>query len=102
MVAPRTQFLRKRLVATSLSSSDCFILQSGNSLFIWNGSSSTFEQQQCAVQIAELLKPGVALKHVNEGTENSAFWFALGGKQSFTGKKITQDIVKDPHLYTFS
>ncbi|CAL9041876.1 unnamed protein product, partial [Musa banksii] len=46
--------------------------------------------------------PGVALKHVNKGTENCAFWFALGGKQSFTSKKITQDIVKDPHLYTFS
>ncbi|THU54582.1 hypothetical protein C4D60_Mb10t26610 [Musa balbisiana] len=43
-------------VATSLSSTDCFILQSGNSLFNWNGSSSTFEQQQWAAQIAEFLK----------------------------------------------
>ncbi|CAL9047259.1 unnamed protein product [Musa banksii] len=89
-------------VATSLSSTDCFILQSGNSLFIWSGSSSTFEQQQWAARIAELLKPGVTLKHVKEGTESSAFWFGLGGKQGFTSKKITQDIIRDPHLYTFS
>ncbi|URE45110.1 Villin headpiece domain [Musa troglodytarum] len=43
-------------VATSLSSTDCFILQSGNSLFVWNGSSSNFEQQQWAARIAEFLK----------------------------------------------
>nr|XP_018681618.1 PREDICTED: villin-3-like [Musa acuminata subsp. malaccensis] len=89
-------------VATSLSSTDCFILQSGNSLFTWHGSSSTFEQQQWAARIAEFLKPDVALKHAKEGTESSAFWFALGGKQSFTTKKVTQDITRDPHLYTFS
>ncbi|XP_042448781.1 villin-2-like [Zingiber officinale] len=88
-------------VATSLNSTDCFILQSGNSLFIWNGSSCTFEQQQWAARIAEFLKPGVAIKHVKEGTESSAFWFAIGGKQSFISKKNPQDIVRDPHLYSF-
>ncbi|WOL06707.1 villin-3-like [Canna indica] len=89
-------------VATSLSSYDCFILQSGNSLFLWHGISSTFEQQQWAAHISEFLKTGATLKHAKEGTESSAFWFALGGKQSFTSKKITQDIVRDPHLYTFT
>lgn len=47
-------------------------------------------------------QPGVALKHTKEGTESSAFWFALGGKQSYTSKKVIQDIVSDPHLYTIS
>ncbi|XP_020107953.1 villin-2 [Ananas comosus] len=89
-------------VATSLNSNDCFVLQSGNSLFTWHGSSSTFEQQQWATKVAEFLKPGAALKHAKEGTESSAFWFALGGKQSFTSKKVTHDVVRDPHLYTFS
>ncbi|XP_077249392.1 villin-3-like [Tasmannia lanceolata] len=89
-------------VATSLSSTDCFLLQSGSSIFTWHGSVSTLEQQQLAVKIAEFLKPGVALKHAKEGTEISAFWFALGGKQSYTTKKMVQDIVRDPHLYTFS
>lgn len=48
------------------------------------------------------VQPGVALKHAKEGTESSAFWFALGGKQSYTSKKVTNEIVRDPHLFTFS
>jgi hypothetical protein len=45
----------------------------------------------------------VAIKHTKEGTESSAFWFALGGKQSYNSKAATQEvIVRDPHLYTFS
>ncbi|XP_020575035.1 villin-2-like isoform X2 [Phalaenopsis equestris] len=89
-------------VTASLNSHDCFLLQSGNSLFIWQGNSSTFEQHQWATKIAEFLKPGVSLKHVKEGTESSAFWYALGGKQSFSSKRAVPDIVRDPHLYTFS
>ncbi|PKA55391.1 Villin-2 [Apostasia shenzhenica] len=88
-------------VATSLNSYDCFLLQSGNSLFLWQGNASTVEQNQWATRIAEFLKPGVALKHAKEGTESSAFWFALGGKQSFTNERATTDIVRDPHLFTF-
>ncbi|GMH18709.1 hypothetical protein Nepgr_020550 [Nepenthes gracilis] len=89
-------------VATSLNSYDCFILQSGSSSFIWHGNQSTFEQQQAASKIAEFLKPGSAVKHAKEGTESSTFWFALGGKQSYTSKKVTQETVRDPHLFSFS
>ncbi|CAA7405915.1 unnamed protein product [Spirodela intermedia] len=87
-------------VAASLSSTDCFLLQSGSSLFIWHGNSSTFEQQQWAAKVAEFLKPGASLKYAKEGTESSAFWFALGGKQSYTGERITQDIVNE--VFNFS
>ena len=48
------------------------------------------------------VQPGVALKHAKEGTESSAFWFALGGKQSYPSKKVTNEVVRDPHLFTFS
>ncbi|KAL9254368.1 Villin-2-like protein [Drosera capensis] len=89
-------------VATSLNSSECFLLQSGSSLFVWHGNQSTFEQQQIATKIAEFLKPGTVVKHAKEGTENSAFWFALGGKQAYTSKKVTQETVRDPHLFSFS
>ncbi|CAN6444816.1 unnamed protein product [Victoria cruziana] len=89
-------------VASSLSTTDCFVLQSGSSVFTWHGNGSTSEQQQLALQIAEFLKPGVTLKHVKEGTETSAFWLPLGGKQSYTSKKVTQETMRDPHLYTFS
>ncbi|KAI7991000.1 Villin-2 [Camellia lanceoleosa] len=88
-------------VATSLNSNECFLLQSGSSLFTWHGNQSTFEQQQLAAKVAEFLKPGGTVKHAKEGTESSSFWFALGGKQSYTSKKVAQDNVRDPHLFTF-
>ncbi|KAK8609209.1 hypothetical protein V6N13_025515 [Hibiscus sabdariffa] len=89
-------------VATSLNSTECFLLQSGSSIYTWHGNQSTFEQQQLAAKVAEFLKPGVALKHAKEGTESNAFWSALGGKQSYTSKKASTETVRDPHLFTFS
>ncbi|KAL8142768.1 hypothetical protein V2J09_015800 [Rumex salicifolius] len=80
----------------------CYILQTGTSIFIWQGNQSPFEQQQLAVKVAEILKPGVALKHAKEGIENSTFWAALGGKQNYASKKESQNITQDPHLYSFS
>ncbi|KAL5556263.1 hypothetical protein UlMin_038499 [Ulmus minor] len=89
-------------VAISLNSAECFILQSGSSIFNWQGNQCTVEQQQLAAKVAEFLKPGVTLKHAKEGTESSAFWFPLGGKQAYTSKKVTPEIVRDPHLFSFS
>nr|VDD57665.1 unnamed protein product [Brassica oleracea] len=89
-------------VATSLNSYDCFLLQSGTSMFLWHGNQSTHEQQELAAKVAEFLKPGVTIKHAKEGTESSSFWFALGGKQNFTSKKVSPETVRDPHLFSFS
>ncbi|KAK6124846.1 hypothetical protein DH2020_041406 [Rehmannia glutinosa] len=68
----------------------------------WHGNQGAFEQQQLAVKIAEFLKPGSTIKHTKEGTESSSFWFALGGKQSYTSKKVSFEVVRDPHLFAFS
>ncbi|KAA3457125.1 villin-2 [Gossypium australe] len=87
-------------VATSLNSTDCFLLQSGSSMFTWHGNQSTYEQQQLVARVAEFLKPGVALKHAKEGKESSAFWFALGGKLSYTSKTASTEIVEE--VYNFS
>ncbi|AQL06535.1 Villin-2 [Zea mays] len=90
-------------VPASLSSTDCFVLQSKNSIFVWNGTSSSVEQQQWASKVAEFLKTGVAVKHCKEGTESSIFWSSLGGKQSYTSRNVVPDVVlREPHLYTFS
>lgn len=43
-------------VATSLNSYDCFLLQSGTSMFLWHGNQSTHEQQELAAKVAEFLK----------------------------------------------
>ncbi|ESQ44334.1 hypothetical protein EUTSA_v10005772mg [Eutrema salsugineum] len=94
--------LQVEAVATSLNSYDCFLLQSGTSMFLWNGNQSTHEQQELAAKVAEFLKPGITIKHAKEGTESSSFWFALGGKQNFTSKKVSSETVRDPHLFSFS
>ncbi|XP_058723957.1 villin-3-like [Vicia villosa] len=89
-------------VPSSLNSTECFVLQSGSTIFIWHGNQCSFEQQQLAAKVAEFLRPGVALKHAKEGTENSAFWLPLGGKQSYTSKKVANEVIRDPHLFTYS
>ncbi|KAL4272911.1 hypothetical protein GQ457_13G011210 [Hibiscus cannabinus] len=101
-VVHNNKALQVDAVATSLNSTECFLLQSGSSIFTWHGNQSTFEQQQLAAKVAEFLKPGVALKHAKEGTESNAFWSALGGKQSYTSKKASTESIRDPHLFTFS
>ncbi|XP_075109954.1 villin-2 [Nicotiana tabacum] len=90
------------VVATSLNSNECFLLQSGSSVFNWHGNQSTYEQQQLAAKVTEFLKPGVTVKHAKEGTESSTFWFALGGKQSYTSKKVASEVARDPHLIAYS
>ncbi|KAJ8899030.1 hypothetical protein K2173_008855 [Erythroxylum novogranatense] len=72
-------------VATSLNSTECFLLQSGSSIFLWHG-----------------IRPGVAVKHAKEGTESSSFWFALGGKQNYTSKRVSPETFRDPHLFSYS
>lgn len=47
-------------------------------------------------------QPGLAIKHTKEGTESSTFWHPLGGKQNFTSKKVSPEVVRDPHLFAFS
>ncbi|KAI4378404.1 hypothetical protein MLD38_015886 [Melastoma candidum] len=70
MMARRLALEEGLLVATSLNSTECFILQSGASMFTWHGNQSTFEQQQHAAKVAEFFKPEVTLKHAKEGTES--------------------------------
>lgn len=55
-----------------------------------------------ALLFSSWTQPGVAAKHTKEGTESSAFWFAIGGKQSYTSKKVAPEVVRDPHLFTYS
>ncbi|KAL8167672.1 hypothetical protein V2J09_009171, partial [Rumex salicifolius] len=51
-----TFFYKLCQVAASLNSYECYILQTGTSIFIWQGNQSPFEQQQLAVKVAEILK----------------------------------------------
>ncbi|KAE8702548.1 Villin-2 [Hibiscus syriacus] len=96
--------LQVNAVATSLNSTECFLLQSGSStIFTWYGTQSSKEHQELAAKVAESLKPGVTRKHCKEGAEVSAFWSALGEKESYSStKKEPDETVRDPHLFTVS
>ncbi|GAU30060.1 hypothetical protein TSUD_332290, partial [Trifolium subterraneum] len=43
-------------VATSLNSTECFLLQSGSTIFNWHGNQSSIEQHQLAAKVAEFLR----------------------------------------------
>nr|XP_043611110.1 villin-3-like [Erigeron canadensis] len=88
-------------VPASLNSFECFVIQAGNHLYIWQGTQSTYEQQQWASKIAEFLRPGVTAKFQKEGTESATFWLGLGGKDSFTSKQVSLETIRDPHLFAF-
>ncbi|KAF3336881.1 villin-2-like isoform X1 [Carex littledalei] len=73
-------------VVESLCSNDCFLLQTGDSIYVWQGHSSTVEQQQLAEDVANYLKkyiehairfeglsPEVPLYRVTEGNEPCFF-----------------------------
>ena len=40
----------------ALNSYECFVIQSGSHVYIWQGTQSTFEQQEWAAKIADFLK----------------------------------------------
>ncbi|CAI9292985.1 unnamed protein product [Lactuca saligna] len=66
-------------VATSLNTYECFLLQSGSSLFTWHGNQSSVEQHSIAAKIAEFLKTrmgdylkDVASSHIQKITDTTA------------------------------
>jgi len=59
-------------VPSSLNSNECFLLQSGSSVFSWHGNQSTYEQQQLAATLAEFLKVRTSLEFEN------VFFFFIG------------------------
>ncbi|XP_076881305.1 villin-2-like [Bidens hawaiensis] len=89
-------------VPASLNSHECFVVHAGNHLYIWQGTQSTYEQQQWAVKIADFLKPGVTAKYQKEGTESATFWLGLGGKENVSTNKVSLETIRDPHLFSFS
>ncbi|KAF5772063.1 putative villin/Gelsolin, ADF-H/Gelsolin-like domain superfamily [Helianthus annuus] len=89
-------------VASSLNSHECFVIQSGSHLYIWQGTQSTYEQHAWAAKIAEFVKPGVHVKYQKEGSESASFWLGLGGKDTCGSNKVSLDTNRDPHLFAFS
>ncbi|XP_038983999.1 villin-5-like isoform X2 [Phoenix dactylifera] len=87
-------------VASSLNSSYCYILHSGNTVFTWSGSLTTTVDQELLERQLDLIKPNMQSKPQKEGTEAEQFWNLLGGKCEYPSQKIAKEQESDPHLFS--
>lgn len=87
--------------AGSLNSGDMFILETGKSLFLWNGSGSSGDERELAKAISKhISKREYSL--VVEGKEPAEFWEALGGKTEYAQIKESEPDFKAPRLFECS
>ncbi|CAA6671109.1 unnamed protein product [Spirodela intermedia] len=98
------QSIQVEPVSSSLNSSYCYILHSGNTVFTWSGSLATTEDQELMERQLDLIKPNVQSKPQKEGSESELFWNLLGGKCEYPSQRISKNVESDPHLFscTFS
>ncbi|XP_022755448.1 villin-4-like isoform X4 [Durio zibethinus] len=91
-------------VASSLSSSYCYILHSGSTVFTWAGKLTSPDDQELVERQLDLIKPNLQSKPQKEGSESEQFWELLGGKSEYPSQKISREPEGDPHLFscTFS
>ncbi|GMI81723.1 villin 1 [Hibiscus trionum] len=86
-------------VSSSLNSSYCYILQSGNSVFTWIGSLTSSKDHDLLDRMIELINPAWQPVSVREGSEPDSFWSSLGGKTEYPREKEMKKFIEDPHLF---
>ncbi|KAI0488743.1 hypothetical protein KFK09_028582 [Dendrobium nobile] len=98
------QAIQVNPVSSSLNSSYCYILHSGNTVFTWSGSLTTSNKQELVERQLDMIKPNIQPKPQKEGSESEQFWSLLGGKCEYPSQNITREPESDPHLFscTFS
>ncbi|XP_061361506.1 villin-4-like isoform X2 [Gastrolobium bilobum] len=94
------QAIQVESVASSLNSSYCYILHSGDTLFTWSGSFTTSDDQELVDRMLDFIKPELQCKPQKEGAESEQFWDLLGGKSEYPSQKIVRDDENDPHLFS--
>ncbi|GAB2246871.1 hypothetical protein Droror1_Dr00006753 [Drosera rotundifolia] len=93
------QAIQVEPVSSSLNSSYCSILHSGETIFMWFGSLTTPEDQELAERQLDIIKPNSQCRPQKEGAESEQFWDLLGGKTEYSSQKIGRDAESDPHLF---
>lgn len=93
------QAIQVNMVAGSLNSSYCYILQSEAAVFSWIGSLTTSRDHDLLDRMLELLNPAWQPKSLREGGEPEEFWMALGGKADYPREKEIRKHIEDPHLF---
>ncbi|KAK3140694.1 hypothetical protein QOZ80_5AG0404440 [Eleusine coracana subsp. coracana] len=94
------QAIQVDLVASSLNSSYCYILQDGGSFFTWLGSLSSPSDHSLLDRMMSKLCPLKQSLLVREGSEPERFWKALGGRSEYSKEKRIRGWPADPHLYS--
>eukprot|EP00090_Calanus_glacialis_P016248 TRINITY_DN2546_c0_g1_i5.p1 TRINITY_DN2546_c0_g1~~TRINITY_DN2546_c0_g1_i5.p1 ORF type:complete len:714 (-),score=245.21 TRINITY_DN2546_c0_g1_i5:95-2236(-) len=85
--------------ASSLDSSDVFILETPSKTWIWSGQECVDEEVDQAVRLSEIVSPGREVTQIKEGEEEDEFWEALGGKTDYnTSNDISKPILL-PRLF---
>lgn len=88
------------LVASSLNSSHCYILQDGASFFSWTGSLSSPSEHNILDRMMNKLFPLKQSLLLREGSEPEHFWKTLGGRSEYSKEKYVKGWPADPNLYT--
>mmetsp|Transcript_8068 Transcript_8068/g.14597 ORF Transcript_8068/g.14597 Transcript_8068/m.14597 type:complete len:823 (+) Transcript_8068:52-2520(+) len=77
------------VAGSSLNTGDCFILDMGKELYLYNGADANKHEKAKAVQILHQIRDderggGASVTIINEVPDCAAFWDALGGKIEVT------------------
>lgn len=88
--------------AASLSSGDAFVLETPNSVYVWQGTGSSPAEREIAANIASILKKTREVEVVAEGDESDEFWEFLGGKTEYAKTKASFEAPHEPRLFQCS
>ncbi|KAM3618976.1 uncharacterized protein V6R79_001194 [Siganus canaliculatus] len=84
-------------VAASLNTNDAFVLKTPEKLFLWKGKGAASAELPTARYVAGLL--GGSITEVEETSEPTKFWEALGGKGEYQTSSSLQKNLKPPRLF---
>ena len=95
-----TRAVEVRPVAGSLNSGDCYVLLSGQSVWVWDGQGSSEDERALAASVAKtILAEGRPIKALTEGQEPEEWWTALGGKAPYANDKHLQSLPHESRLF---
>uniref|UniRef100_H3DLM0 Advillin n=1 Tax=Tetraodon nigroviridis TaxID=99883 RepID=H3DLM0_TETNG len=99
-----TKTIEVPALATSLNSSDVFLLKSQTGVYLWCGKGSSGDERAMAKEVSSAIGRNGPEEIVAEGQEPFEFWELLGGKAAYASSKRLQQAVLDhqPRLFECS
>lgn len=102
-----TKTIEVPALATSLNSSDVFLLKNQTGMYLWCGKGSSGDERAMAKEVSSAISqnsPRGSEEIIAEGQEPIEFWELLGGKAPYASDKRLQQVVLDhkPRLFECS